>query len=208
MKKFIAFLAMAAVFVFGVILLPRGLYDDYRKNKDYTENGYTVECKAIRVGGTLKHKTVTAEYIDRDGNSHTVDFTSRVGSVGEGSTFTAYLLPDAPNEPWVKYESDDIVFMALFGGMLFLLGISMPFAAVGMHKENKLLDAEGKTAVGTIIQTDINRNGFKTGVIMFDTDRGEERAEGVPLEKYHRFGDDVQMEYAYDKKGRIHWRMK
>lgn len=208
MRKILAFIGVAALFVFGVIVLPHGLYEDYQKNKNYTENGYTVECRAVSVGGTLKHKTVTAEYTDRDGKAHTAEFTSRVGSVGVGSTFTAYLLPDAPDEPWVEYDSGDIAFVVIFGGILFLLGISTPFMVVASIKENKLLDAEGKTVVGTIIATHVNSNGFKTGVIMFDTERGENRAEGVALEKYQDFGDDVQMEYVYDKKGKIHWRMK
>ncbi len=193
----------------GVVYVPYGLYGEYKEYKNYTENGYTVSGEVTSAYSTGKHTYITVVYSDKNGTSHTEDISLPSKALpGIGSEQTLYLIAGSEDKPWVKPEPGDKALMLILSGILFLSGLSIPLFAVLSRKENKLLDAEGKAVTGTIIAAETNSNGYTYGVIFFQTERGEERAEGVPLKDWQRFGDDVQLEYAYDQKGKIHWRLK
>lgn len=104
-------------------------------------------------------------------------------------------------------DEDDLWFIILCA-VIALVVIGIPVGIVLYRREQKLLDENGKTVEGTIVRAETNRNGYKYGVIAFDTERGEETADFVQLEKWQKIGDTVMMEYCYDSKGKIQWRIK
>ena len=207
MKKFIAVILLVGIFGFGCVFIPYAVYQEYKTYKDYTENGYTVECTATAVEGRKKNREITAEYKDRDGVAHTYTLRRAYAVINTGDKFTAYVLPDKPEEFWIRYDLGDIPGRLVIYGIAFLVGLMVPIFAIGSMKESKILKERGKTTTGTIARSYVNRNNFRYGVIVFETERGREVTDEVQLERYQRDGESVTITYAYNDKGKLYWRV-
>ena len=208
MKKMIAAVLLIGIFGFGCIFIPYISYQEYRTYNDYTEKGYTVQCKATSVKGTKKNREVTAEYTDRDGVSHVYTLKKAYAAINTGDTFTAYVLPDNPEKFWIKYSLGDIAIRLVLYALVFLVGLIVPIYVLLSRKENKILNERGKLVVGTVMNTYVNRNHFKYGTISFETERGTEFTGEVQLKNYQREGDNVDLIYAYTDKGKLCWKIK
>lgn len=207
MKKAIAVILLIGIFGFGCVFIPFITIQEYRTYKDYTENGYTVQCTATAVKGTNKTREVTADYTDKDGNPHTYTLRRAYAMINAGDSFTAYVLPDKPDQFWIKYELGDIAMRLAVYGLLFIIGLAVPIYALMSRKEAKILKERGRPVTGTIMRSYVNGNGFKYGVIGFSTERGSEVTGEVQLKKYQHDGDSIDLVYAYDDKGKLWWRL-
>lgn len=208
MKKVLATIVLVMFFGVCCIYIPFISYMEYRTYKDYTENGYQVECTAIEVKGTKKTREITAEYTDRDGMSHTYTLRKAYAAINAGDRFTALVLPDEPDKFFIKYNLGDIIVRVIIYGLLFLAGLSLPVFFLYTRKESKLLGERGRPVTGTIVKTFYQGRNLRCGIAAFETERGTEYTEEMIIKSYQHEGDSIELIYCYDDKGKLRWRQK
>ena len=208
MKKIVAIIV--AVIFSGVccIYIPVISYMEYSTYKDYTENGYQVECTAIAVQGTKKTREVTAEYTDRDGVPHTYTLRKAYAVINAGDKFTALVLPDEPDKFWIKYDLGDIIVRVIIYGILFLAGLSLPLFFIFTRRESRLLKERGRPVKATIVKAYNQGRNLRCGIAVFETERGTEHTEEMLLKNYQREGDSIDLIYCYNDKGKLCWQLK
>lgn len=212
LKTFFLCVVMLAFFAVGVIGVPYFIISENNTGKYYSENGETVICTVVKAERSFRTKaqSVTVAFEDDNGNVISARLKNAgITAYSEGDSVEVYVLPDDTADVWLINEpkSSRLVKYVIYG-ILFLLGVSMPFIAAFTIYENKLINAAGKDVTGVIINVRINGNGYKIADIMFPTENGDVIERDISVKKYHRSGDNVAITYAYSGRGKLHWRFK